>query len=76
MFSKIQNHFNKIEKKLMLLIEPVLGASKTSSPTYCATVPWEPSEFLRNVDGIIKTFGAREIGTRTYCLRTFCPNLH
>ena len=44
------------------------------NPIVLPTVPWESSEFLKNVSEIIEIYGPTEIRTRTYCLRNFCPH--
>ena len=39
-------------------------------PVVLPTAPWEPLEFLTNVSGIIKIFGATETRTQTYRFKT------
>ena len=38
------------------------------------TVPWAPLEFL-TLQKCIKIYDMREIRTRIYCLKNFCPNV-
>ena len=43
------------------------------NPVVIPAVPWEPSEILRDVSEIIKTYDPTNIRARTNCWRMFCP---
>ena len=61
----------KKQSKLKILIMKYLALQ---SPVVLPTVPWEQLEFLTKISEIIEIYGPRQIRTRAYCLRTFCPH--